>query len=148
LSGESYRPSGAPLPSLRPEIPLAQLPQSNQYTARNPESILLALDTLATFDFSGTRKVASLSLLILVTGHQLNDFVRTCALPYLEDGQADIRLKAAITCCRLFMQESFILHNRSSVSLDVINEVLEKLLMVSIADTGISLIRMTRPRAY
>ncbi|CAG8608891.1 7808_t:CDS:10, partial [Acaulospora colombiana] len=123
LSGESHRPSGAPLPGLRPEIPVAQVPSSNQYTARNPESIQLALDTLATFDFSG---------------HQLNDLVRTCALPYLEDAQSDIRLKAAITCCRLFMQESFMLHHRNAVSLDVINEVLEKLLMVSIADTVLS----------
>lgn len=71
----------------------------------------------------------------MVTGHDLNEIVRTCALPYLEDDHAEIRLRAAVTCCRLFMRDSIAYH-KSSYSAEIINEVLEKLLMVSIADTG------------
>lgn len=119
LTGQSYKPLGAPLPTLRPQMSLSQITSSTiQISARNPESIHLALDTLATFDFSG---------------HQLNDFVRICALPYLEDDIPEIRLKAAIACCQLFMREPS-MGQRSACPLEVINEVLEKLLMVSIAD--------------
>jgi len=58
-----------------------------------------------------------------------------CALPYLEDEAVDIRLRAAVTCCKLFMRDP-ILHQRSLQSIELINDVLEKLLMVGIADTG------------
>jgi len=57
------------------------------------------------------------------------------ALPYLEDEGVDIRLRAAVTCCKLFMRDP-ILHQRSLQSIELINDVLEKLLMVGIADTG------------
>lgn len=127
LSGQNYRTTGAPVPALRTEISLAQLATStSQYPSKNPETIQLALDTLATFDF---------------TGHQLNDIVRTCALPYLEDELAETRLRAAITCCRLFMRDDTG-YERHIDSLEIINEVLEKLLMVSITDNA-SNIRVT-----
>lgn len=58
-----------------------------------------------------------------------------CALPYLEDEGVDIRLRAAVTCCKLFMRDP-ILYQRSLQSIELINDVLEKLLMVGIADTG------------
>ncbi|KAG8832494.1 phosphatidylinositol kinase- protein kinase tor1 [Serendipita sp. 400] len=127
LSGQSYRPTGAPMPVTRPEISLAQIAAStSQNIPKSPETIQLALETLATFDFSG---------------YELSDVVRTCALPYLEDETSEIRLRAAITCCQLFMREPGP-GQRSICPLDVINEVLEKLLTASIADTDAN-IRVT-----
>jgi len=53
----------------------------------------------------------------------------------LEDELAETRLRAAIACCRLFIRD-ITGYERHIYSLDIVNEVLEKLLMVSIADTG------------
>jgi FKBP12-rapamycin complex-associated protein len=53
----------------------------------------------------------------------------------LEDEAVDIRLRAAVTCCKLFMRDP-ILHQRSLQSIELINDVLEKLLTVGIADMG------------
>lgn len=54
LSGQNYRTVGAPVPALRTEISLVQMATStSQYPSKNAETIQLALDTLATFDFSG-----------------------------------------------------------------------------------------------
>ncbi|KAJ7237528.1 atypical/PIKK/FRAP protein kinase [Mycena haematopus] len=55
--------------------------------AQTKEQLTLALNTLATFDFSG---------------HTLTEFVQTNALPYLEDDAPEVRRAAALACCRLF----------------------------------------------
>ncbi|KAJ7429881.1 phosphatidylinositol 3-kinase [Mycena galericulata] len=121
LSGKSYNPVGAPLPLRRTEG------ESTSEVAipsdKNPELIKLALSTLGTFDFSG---------------HVLNEFVRSCALPYLEEDNADIRRAAAITCCRLFVRDP-IFYSSSSHAIQVISDVLNKLLTVGIADPDASI---------
>ncbi|KAG8833646.1 phosphatidylinositol kinase- protein kinase tor1 [Serendipita sp. 399] len=107
LSGQSYRPTGAPMPATKPELSLAQVAAStSQSIPKSTETIQLALETLATFDFSG---------------YELDDVVRTCALPYIEDESPETRLRAVITCCQLFMRESGP-GQRSNCPLDVINE--------------------------
>ncbi|KAG8958873.1 phosphatidylinositol kinase- protein kinase tor1 [Tulasnella sp. 419] len=76
LSGQSYRPLGAPAVAARAELPSIPTSTSNMtnaaaasITATPPEILTLALTTLGTFDF---------------TGHILNEFVRSAALPYLD----------------------------------------------------------------
>ncbi|KAJ2934856.1 hypothetical protein H1R20_g2275, partial [Candolleomyces eurysporus] len=117
LSGQSYKPLGAP-PSLAPHDFTAQLNTTQMTTDKNPELVTLALKTLGTFDF---------------TGHVLNEFVRTCALPYLEDDNAQVRAAAAETCCTLFIKDP-ICYQASSHAIEVISDVLDKLLTVGIAD--------------
>lgn len=73
--------------------------------------------------------------LILTEGHVLNEFVRTCALPYLEDDSPNVRRAAAQTCCRLFVRDP-ICYQASSHAIEVISDVLDKLLTVGIADPG------------
>src|ERR1700731_1939661 len=68
-------------------------------------------------------------------GHVLNEFVRSCALPYLEDDHAEVRQAAALTCCRLFVRDP-ICYQASSHAIEVISDVLDKLLTVGIADPG------------
>lgn len=93
--------------------------QSTQ-NGRNPELIALALITLGSFDF---------------TGHVLNEFVRSCALPYLDHDQAEVRQAAALTSCKLFVQDP-IIYQQSIHSTEIVSDVLDKLLTVGIADPG------------
>jgi len=65
----------------------------------------------------------------------LNEFVRNSALPYLEDDHAEVRRAAAVTCCRLFMRDP-ICFQASSHAIEIISDVLDKLLTVGIADPG------------
>ncbi|KAF7308485.1 Serine/threonine-protein kinase TOR [Mycena chlorophos] len=117
LSGKHYKPVGAPLParkeSITPVQPLTEVP-----IVRDPEQIKLALNILGTFDFSG---------------HVLSEFVRSCALPYVEEDHAEVRREAAVTCCRLFVRDP-IFYSSSSHAIQVISDVLNKLLTVAIAD--------------
>ena len=89
LSGQTYKPLGAPQNYQRPDA-IKDIAVQQSGTTKAPEQIRLALDTLGSFDFSG---------------HILNEFVRSCALPYLEDDHPDIRKAAALTCCRLFVRD-------------------------------------------
>ncbi|KAK2463572.1 hypothetical protein APHAL10511_004323 [Amanita phalloides] len=115
LSDQSYKALGAPPSLARPkDLGTMQVATGE----KNPELITLALNTLGTFDFSG---------------HVLNEFVRTCALPYLEDDNTDVRRAAAQTCCRLFVRDP-ICYQASSHAIEVISDVLDKLLTVGIAD--------------
>ncbi|KIK08874.1 hypothetical protein K443DRAFT_655406 [Laccaria amethystina LaAM-08-1] len=121
LSGQPYKPLGAPLSLARNDLGVitrdlntAQISPSD----KNPELITLALKTLGEFDFSG---------------HILNEFVRTCALPYLEDDNPEVRCTAAHTCCILFVRDP-ICFQASSHAIEVISDVLDKLLTVGIAD--------------
>jgi FKBP12-rapamycin complex-associated protein len=68
-------------------------------------------------------------------GHILNEFVRQCALPYLEDDNTEVRKAAAVTCCELFIKDP-ICYQSSSHAIEVISDVLDKLLTVGIADPG------------
>jgi FKBP12-rapamycin complex-associated protein len=82
------------------------------------ETIVLALATLGSFDFSN---------------HVLNEFVRDCIVNYLDDDLPEIRKAAAVTCCQLFVRDP-ICNQTSTHAIKVVGEVLEKLLTVGIAD--------------
>lgn len=118
LSGQMYKPLGAPSGTrggstnspLRRDIPQSEV--------KDIDSIILALTTLGSFNFAG---------------HVLNEFVRDCCIPYLEDDNADIRRSAAQTCCQLFVRDP-ICFQTSAHAVQVVGEVLEKLLTVGIAD--------------
>ncbi|KAI0316749.1 atypical/PIKK/FRAP protein kinase [Amylostereum chailletii] len=127
LSGQVYKPLGAPPTLTRDNVSreVSTTQQSNG-ASKSPELITLALDTLGSFDFSG---------------HILNEFVRNCALPYLEEDHAEIRRAAALTCCRVFARDS-ICYQGSNHSIEIISDVLDKLLTVGIADPDAS-IRLT-----
>ncbi|TFK75010.1 phosphatidylinositol 3-kinase [Pluteus cervinus] len=118
LSGQPYKPLGAPPSLVRPDINRDLSVAQASATEKSPELLTLALTTLGSFDFSG---------------HVLNEFVRTCALPYLEDDTPEVRRAAALTCCRLFVRDP-ICYQASSHAIEVISDVLDKLLTVGIAD--------------
>ncbi|KAF9054520.1 atypical PIKK FRAP protein kinase [Panaeolus papilionaceus] len=120
LSNQPYKALGAPPLGRTDIIATHRDLNATQVNGvdKSPVLITLALNTLGSFDFSG---------------HALNEFVRSCALPYLEDDNPDVRHAAALTCCRLFVRDP-ICYQASSHAIEVISDVLDKLLTVGIAD--------------
>lgn len=89
-----------------------------QHLEHKDHEIALALHTLGSFDFSG---------------HVLNEFVRDVAIRYVEDDDPIIRKAAALTCCQLFVKDP-IVHQSSHHAIQVVSDVIEKLLTVGVAD--------------
>ncbi|OTA99371.1 hypothetical protein M426DRAFT_325170 [Hypoxylon sp. CI-4A] len=119
LCGEPFKPLGAPTPNTLSTVPIipkdAKDPQA--YEHRKAE-VKLALNTLGSFDFSG---------------HILNEFVRDVAIKYVEDENPDIRSAAALTCCQLYVRDP-IVNQTSYHALQVVGDVIEKLLTVGVSD--------------
>lgn len=114
LIGVPYRPLGAPLRR-------NTTPPSVLHVAPDPktlETLTIALQTLGSFDFSG---------------HILNEFVRNCTLPYLDLDAKELRKAAAVTCAHMFVNDP-ICYQTSMHALEVFNDVLDKLIMVGVAD--------------
>ncbi|KAL0953824.1 hypothetical protein HGRIS_005004 [Hohenbuehelia grisea] len=122
LSNQPYKPLGAPASNRDPNVRDLSAAQVS-VNEKNPELLTLALTTLGSFDFSG---------------HILNEFVRNCALPYLENDHPGVRRAAALTCCRLFVRDP-ICYQASSHAIEIISDVLDKLLTVGIADPDASI---------
>ncbi|KAI0408502.1 TOR kinase [Xylaria palmicola] len=119
LCGEPFKPLGAPVPNTLSAVPIipkdAKDPQV--YEHRKAE-VKLALNTLGSFDFSG---------------HILNEFVRDVAIKYVEDDDPEIREAAALTCCQLYVRDP-IVNQTSRHALQVVGDVIGKLLTVGVSD--------------
>jgi FKBP12-rapamycin complex-associated protein len=119
LCGEPFKPLGAPTPNSISAAPVVSKDAKDQaaYDYRQTE-IKLALNTLGSFDFSG---------------HVLNEFVRDVAIKYVDDENPEIREAAALTCCQLYVRDP-IVNQTSYHAIQVVSEVIEKLLTVGVAD--------------
>ncbi|KAG5980720.1 hypothetical protein E4U55_003721 [Claviceps digitariae] len=119
LCGEPFREPGAPQPNTLTSISTSAKDSKDPqaYEIRRTE-VKLALNTLGSFDFSG---------------HVLNEFVRDVAVKYVEDEDPEIREAAALTCCQLYIRDP-IVNQTSYHSLQVVGDVIEKLLTVGISD--------------
>ncbi|KZV96365.1 FAT-domain-containing protein [Exidia glandulosa HHB12029] len=117
LVGQAYQPLGAPplLHTQSENIARMQI----RANARDPIGVKLALQVLGQFDFKG---------------HVLSELVRDAVLPYLEDESGDVRLAAAATTCEVLRQDS-IAYQTSNHATEIINEAMEKLLVVGVADS-------------
>ncbi|EJD41220.1 atypical/PIKK/FRAP protein kinase [Auricularia subglabra TFB-10046 SS5] len=118
LVGQPYRRLGEP-PRLHPQSEdIAKM--QVMLNTRDPGGVKLALEVLGRFDFRG---------------HVLSEFVRDAVLPYLEDENGDVRLAAAATTCQVLRQDP-IVYQTSNHATEIINEAVEKLLVVAVADLG------------
>ena len=119
LCGEPFRPLGAPYSTPIPSIPpIPKDPKDPSVHEPGKAEVKLALNTLGSFDFSG---------------HILNEFVRDVAIKYVEDDDPEIREAAALTCCQLYIRDP-IVNQTSYHALQVVAEVVDKLLTVGISD--------------
>ncbi|KAK2737357.1 phosphatidylinositol kinase- protein kinase tor1 [Myotisia sp. PD_48] len=117
LCGTPFRPLGCPEHRLPPTPSFAKDFSSLQ--EHSDSEIALALHTLGSFDFSG---------------HILNEFVRDIAIKFVENDNAEIRKASALTCCQLFIHDP-IVNQTSSHSIQVVGEVIDKLLSVGVGDS-------------
>ncbi|KAM0212597.1 hypothetical protein ACHAPA_002936 [Fusarium lateritium] len=119
LCGEPFKPLGAPQPNTLTSVPIIPKDAKDPlaYEHRRAE-VKLALNTLGSFDFSG---------------HVLNEFVRDVAIKYVEDEDPEIREAAALTCCQLYVRDP-IVNQTSYHALQVVGDVIEKLLTVGVSD--------------
>ncbi|KJK91638.1 Phosphatidylinositol 3-kinase [Metarhizium anisopliae BRIP 53284] len=119
LCGEPFKPLGAPQPNTLSSVPAITKDVKDPQAYENRRSeVKLALNTLGSFDFSG---------------HILNEFVRDVAIKYVEDEDPEIREAAALTCCQLYVRDP-IVNQTSYHALQVVGDVIEKLLTVGISD--------------
>lgn len=94
---------------------------------------------------SCTRAVSSGSVYFvfsppLYPGHSLTQFVRHCADHFLNSEHKEIRMEAARTCSRLLTPSVHLIsghaHVVSQTAVQVVADVLSKLLVVGITDPG------------
>lgn len=69
----------------------------------------------------------------------LTPLIREGVLRYMDSSNRDVRLQASLAACTLFMADP-ISHHTSVESVNTINQVLNKLITVGIADAGLYLI--------
>ncbi|GMK56480.1 hypothetical protein CspeluHIS016_0303200 [Cutaneotrichosporon spelunceum] len=118
LTGHSFRPLGAPVRRAKGnEITRDAVIQASG-GGQSTETIALALKVLGNFDFGG---------------HTLNEFVQEAALPYLEHDSPEVRKEAVLASTQLFVNDP-ICNQTSSHAIEIVNDVLEKLLTVGITD--------------
>ncbi|KAH6692211.1 phosphatidylinositol 3-kinase tor2 [Plectosphaerella plurivora] len=119
LCGEPFKPLGAPHTNTLSSAPVVtkDAKDPGAYEHRRAE-VKLALNTLGSFDFSG---------------HVLNEFVRDVAIKYVEDEDHEIREAAALTCCQLYVSDP-IVNQTSHYALQVVGDVIERLLTVGVSD--------------
>ena len=157
LSGQPYTVVGAPVIPAPPTAELVRLSRfcsslSSPILFQPPApstdvpTLILALDTLQTFNF---------------TGHTFARVIQSCVLPYLKHEDRDLRLKACETCCALLGGndetkgkkkaaspspssgegapgggDKTVVHHQSNESVGFIAEVLQALIGVVIVDKG------------
>lgn len=127
LAGEPFTPAGAPHKIARAEH--GPLPEH-----RDPHSVELALEILATFNFRGVFQVNKAATAEAVE-HSLGEFIRDHVVRYVEDDSAEIRRAAALSCCQVLANDPVVTQT-SNHAIKLVNEVLEKLLTLAIADPG------------
>jgi FKBP12-rapamycin complex-associated protein len=112
LSGEPFHPPGAP----------NRTPLRNTRGAdgKDASTVILALQTLGIFDFRG---------------HILHEFTRDCVTSYLNDESPQVRKAAAVTCSEIFLRDP-VNYQSSGHSMEVVGQVLVKLLEVGVGDPG------------
>jgi len=118
LAGRHFLPLGSPYQVSQPPQIWTRDHKEPPTIAPREAEIALALHTLGSFDF---------------TGHVLNEFVRDVAIRYVEADNPEIRKRAALTCCQLFVKDP-IVHQTSTHATKVVGDIIEKLLTVGVGD--------------
>ncbi|KAI4644804.1 uncharacterized protein J4E78_009623 [Alternaria triticimaculans] len=118
LAGRHFLPLGSPFQISQPPQIWTRDHKDPSIIPQREAEIALALHTLGSFDF---------------TGHVLNEFVRDVAIRYVEADNAEIRKRAALTCCQLFVKDP-IVHQTSTHATKVVGDIIEKLLTVGVGD--------------
>lgn len=125
LSGGPFQPPGSPNSSQQVNPAAAKEYRESMITREGLSSdisdddlIVLALTILGSFDFKG---------------QSLNEFVKNCAVHYIDHLNPRVRKAAALTSCNLYIRDP-ICYQVSAHSLRSVSQVIEKLLTVAVSD--------------
>ncbi|KAK4703758.1 serine/threonine-protein kinase mTOR, partial [Phenoliferia sp. Uapishka_3] len=127
LSGEPFTQAGAPTKAVLPKDGPIHLPET-----QSDQTTELALEVLGTFNFKGIFQVGR-TLASEPVDHSLSEFIRDCVVRYVENDNPDIRRAAALCCCAVLANDP-VVSQTSNHAIKLVNEVLEKLLTLAIAD--------------
>lgn len=134
LAGEPFVQAGAPRRLQRVDRAVQQTQQ--QPEQRDETQIMLALEVLGTFNFKGVFQIHRTAPPSESDDEQsLGEFVRDHVARYVDDDNPDIRRAAALSCC-LVLAHDPVVAQTSNNAIRLVNEVLEKLLTLAIADPG------------
>ncbi|GAA5903699.1 hypothetical protein JCM6882_003390 [Rhodosporidiobolus microsporus] len=141
LAGEPFIQAGAPRRHrLHHSHPL---PSPDQ---RDENQIILALEVLGSFNFKGVFQVQRAAAPVDVADeHSLGEFIRDHVARYVEDDNPEIRRVAALSCCAVLANDP-VVSQTSNNAIRLVNEVLEKLLTLAIADPDPSIRQLTISR--
>lgn len=97
--------------------------------------LIYCIENVHFFVFSGMHSRLSF---VFESGHSLTQFVRHCADHFLNSEHKEIRMEAARTCSRLLTPSIHLIggHVVSQTAVQVVADVLSKLLVVGITDPG------------
>lgn len=136
LSGKVFQPPGSPYGSVK----------INETSARNYRLIMISRDTglsinnilnnqelYQTMDDEIVVQALEMVSYFEFENYQLNEFVRYCIVSYLDSSSPKIRQTAVFTSCRIFTKDP-ICHQTSVNALSAVNEVVHKILSISITD--------------
>lgn len=153
LSGDPFTQAGAPTKIVSNRDGLNPYPEADDAT------IELALEVLGTFSFKGIYSLksginplardtgeysfyyyefntrADFLFILVETELSLSEFIRNYVVRYVEDDNPDIRKAAALSCCQVLAADPVVTRT-SHHAIKLVNEVLEKLLTLAIADPG------------
>ncbi|KAF2097118.1 FAT-domain-containing protein [Rhizodiscina lignyota] len=118
LCGRPFLALGSPYHAAARPLIWTRDHKDPQVVVQKEAEIALALHTLGSFDFSG---------------HVLNEFVRDVAIKYVDADNPEIRKAAALTCCQLFVRDPIVFQT-SQHAIQVVGDVIERLLTVGVAD--------------
>ncbi|BGP55274.1 hypothetical protein JCM8202_000651 [Rhodotorula sphaerocarpa] len=139
LARESFQQAGAPRRYQRRDVTNA--PQE----PRDENQIILALEVLGTFNFKGVfqiHRAAAAPPTEADEEHSLGEFIRDHVARYVEDENPDIRRAAAVSCCSVLATDPIVAQT-SNHAIRLVNEVLERLLTLAIADPDPTIRQLT-----
>ncbi|GJN89148.1 hypothetical protein Rhopal_002122-T1 [Rhodotorula paludigena] len=137
LAGEPFVQAGAPRRYQRRDRRV-HLPEE-----RDETQIILALEVLGTFNFKGVFQIQRGAGPVEVEEeHSLGEFIRDHVVRYVEDDNPEIRSSAALSCCSVLANDPVVSHT-SNNAIRLVNEVLEKLLTLAIADPDPTIRQLT-----
>lgn len=136
LSGKTFQPPGSPYGTIKINDALAKdyrLIMISRDTGLSIGSILNNTDAYEAYDSAILVQALEMLSFFKFENYQLNEFVRYCTITYLEHNVPKVRQTATITSCEIFIKDP-ICHQTSVNALNAVNDVLDKLLSISITD--------------
>ncbi|KAI5480415.1 FKBP12-rapamycin complex-associated protein [Pseudohyphozyma bogoriensis] len=140
LAGRPFTQAGAPQKLSLPRDGPLHVPE-----VRDDATIELALEVFGTFNFKGIFQAQIQKAKDSDEDppeHSLSEFLRDDVIQYVESDNPDIRRAAALCCCQVLAADP-IIKQSSAHGMKLINDVLDKLLTVGIADPDPSIRQTT-----